>query len=90
MFYFTDVQCLHRYNKVLKPGLQKGSWTEYEDAVVRHEVMMYGSGKIKWALIADKLPGMTLVFVVHMVLCRGCRSVLYPLAVALSLFHNTI
>ena len=60
LFYvhYADVQCLHRYNKVLKPGLQKGSWTEYEDAVVRHEVALYGNGKIKWALIADKLPGM--------------------------------
>lgn len=57
IYYNIDVQCLHRYNKVLRPGLQKGSWTEYEDAVVRHEVMMYGNGKIKWALIADKLPG---------------------------------
>ena len=23
----TDVQCLHRWNKVLKPGLHKGPWT---------------------------------------------------------------
>ena len=24
----TDVQCLHRWQKVLKPGLVKGPWTE--------------------------------------------------------------
>jgi N-acetylneuraminic acid mutarotase len=34
----TDVQCLHRYNKVLKPGLQKGTWTEAEDDIVRQMV----------------------------------------------------
>ena len=26
----TDVQCLHRWNKVLKPGLLKGPWTAEE------------------------------------------------------------
>ena len=30
----TDVQCLHRWNKVLKPGLLKGPWTEEEDTIV--------------------------------------------------------
>jgi hypothetical protein len=25
----TDVQCLHRWQKVLKPGLIKGPWTWY-------------------------------------------------------------
>ncbi len=24
----TDVQCLHRWQKVLKPGLVKGPWTK--------------------------------------------------------------
>jgi hypothetical protein len=24
----TDVQCLHRWQKVLKPGLVKGPWTD--------------------------------------------------------------
>ena len=27
----TDVQCLHRWQKVLKPGLVKGHWTAEED-----------------------------------------------------------
>ena len=26
----NDVQCLHRWNKVLKPGLHKGPWSEEE------------------------------------------------------------
>ena len=31
----TDVQCLHRWQKVLRPGLVKGPWTEEEDEIVR-------------------------------------------------------
>jgi myb proto-oncogene protein len=30
----TDVQCLHRWQKVLNPSLVKGPWTEEEDAKV--------------------------------------------------------
>jgi hypothetical protein len=30
----TDVQCLHRWNKVLRPGLQKGVWSAEEDRLV--------------------------------------------------------
>mmetsp|Transcript_244 Transcript_244/g.305 ORF Transcript_244/g.305 Transcript_244/m.305 type:complete len:806 (-) Transcript_244:301-2718(-) len=53
----TDVQCLHRWNKVLKPGLHKGPWTKEEDAVVLEMVQRYGVGKVKWSAIAAKLPG---------------------------------
>ena len=53
----SDVQCLHRWNKVLKPGLVKGPWTKAEDAVVQQIVLKYGVGKIKWSQIADMLPG---------------------------------
>jgi hypothetical protein len=38
----TDVQCLHRYQKVLKPGLVKGSWTTEEDAQLVKLVEEYG------------------------------------------------
>ena len=31
----TDVQCLHRWNKVLRPGLVKGPWTKEEDDTIR-------------------------------------------------------
>lgn len=30
----TDVQCLHRWQKVLNPKLIKGPWTELEDKLV--------------------------------------------------------
>ncbi len=53
----TDVQCLHRWNKVLKPGLHKGSWSEEEDKIVRDAVNLHGISSIKWSLIAAKLPG---------------------------------
>ena len=48
----TDVQCLHRWNKVLKPGLHKGPWKEEEDNIVRDTVMRHGVGKVKWSAIA--------------------------------------
>ena len=43
----TDTQCLHRWNKVLKPGLVKGPWTKSEDTVVRETVILHGVGNIK-------------------------------------------
>ena len=51
------MQCLHRWNKVLKPGLHKGPWTEDEDDVVKFRVRKYGVGNIKWSAIANELPG---------------------------------
>jgi len=53
----TDVQCLHRWNKVLKPGLHKGPWTEEEDEIVKEAVFHFGVGKVKWSVIADRLNG---------------------------------
>lgn len=32
----TDVQCQHRWQKVLNPELIKGPWTKEEDQRVRH------------------------------------------------------
>jgi hypothetical protein len=55
--FFTDVQCLHRWNKVLKPGLKKGAWTDEEDQIVHDLVQVHGVGKIKWSQVAEKLPG---------------------------------
>eukprot|EP00924_Labyrinthula_sp_SR-Ha-C_P013944 augustus_masked-scaffold_5-processed-gene-18.13-mRNA-1 protein AED:0.30 eAED:0.34 QI:0/-1/0/1/-1/1/1/0/615 len=34
----TDIQCLHRYNKCLKPGLLKGPWTVEEDDIIVQQV----------------------------------------------------
>lgn len=51
----TEVQCLHRWQKVLKPTLVKGPWTEDEDKKVMELVKQYGPKK--WSLIASNLPG---------------------------------
>lgn len=51
----TEVQCLHRWQKVLKPSLVKGPWTNEEDRKVVDLVKQYGAKK--WSLIASNLPG---------------------------------
>jgi hypothetical protein len=51
----TEVQCLHRWQKVLKPSLVKGPWTADEDEKVVALVKKYGAKK--WSLIASNLPG---------------------------------
>ena len=51
------MQCLHRWNKVLKPGLVKGPWLKSEDDVVLSMVSEYGLANVKWSLIAAKRPG---------------------------------
>ncbi|XP_031277429.1 transcription factor MYB3R-4-like [Pistacia vera] len=51
----TDVQCLHRWQKVLNPNLVKGSWTKEEDDLIIE--LVEKQGKKKWAEIAKHLPG---------------------------------
>lgn len=51
----TDVQCLHRWQKVLNPDLVKGSWTPEEDQRIIELVAKYGAKK--WSLIASELQG---------------------------------
>lgn len=51
----TDVQCLHRWQKVLDPNLIKGPWTKDEDEKVIELVRTYGAQK--WSVIAKHLPG---------------------------------
>lgn len=51
----SDVQCLHRWQKVLRPGLIKGPWTPEEDATVVRLVKVHGTKK--WSLIARQLNG---------------------------------
>jgi hypothetical protein len=51
----TEVQCLHRWTKVLNPELTKGPWTEEEDRLVLELVTKYGAKK--WTFIASHLTG---------------------------------
>ena len=51
----SDVQCLHRWQKVLRPGLVKGAWTPDEDRAVIRLVSVHGTKK--WSLIARELKG---------------------------------
>eukprot|EP00977_Amphora_coffeiformis_P014096 scaffold3849_cov179-Amphora_coffeaeformis.AAC.34 len=51
----SDVQCLHRWQKVLRPGLIKGPWTPEEDETVVQLVKVHGTKK--WSLIARQLNG---------------------------------
>ena len=49
------MQCLHRWQKVLKPGLIKGPWTAEEDEQLR--ALISSVGIKKWSVIAAQLPG---------------------------------
>ncbi|XP_072995830.1 transcription factor MYB3R-3-like isoform X1 [Typha latifolia] len=51
----TEVQCLHRWQKVLNPQLIKGPWTSEEDEKIIYLVDKYGP--TKWSVIAKSLPG---------------------------------
>ncbi|KAL7598188.1 hypothetical protein Lser_V15G22042 [Lactuca serriola] len=51
----TDVQCLHRWQKVLNPELVKGPWSKEEDEELLQLVEQYGPKK--WSTIAQQLPG---------------------------------
>ncbi|KAF2304468.1 hypothetical protein GH714_031851 [Hevea brasiliensis] len=51
----TDVQCLHRWQKVLNPELVKGPWSKEEDEIIIEMVNKYGPKK--WSTIAHHLPG---------------------------------
>ncbi|KAJ3694539.1 hypothetical protein LUZ60_010019 [Juncus effusus] len=51
----TDVQCLHRWQKVLNPALVKGPWSKEEDEMIVKMVHKYGPKK--WSTIAQHLPG---------------------------------
>nr|WLQ69465.1 MYB protein [Zingiber officinale] len=51
----TEVQCLHRWQKVLNPELIKGPWTQEEDEQIISLVAKYGPSK--WSTIAKSLPG---------------------------------
>ena len=51
----TDVQCLHRWQKVLNPSMIKGPWSKEEDKMLAENVKKYGAKN--WSHIAHALPG---------------------------------
>ncbi|XP_014666377.1 PREDICTED: transcriptional activator Myb-like isoform X3 [Priapulus caudatus] len=51
----SDVQCQHRWQKVVNPELIKGPWTKEEDEYVVKLVKQYGPKR--WSLIAKHLNG---------------------------------
>lgn len=51
----TAIQCLHRWTKILKPGLVKGPWTEDEDRKLRDWVGREGPGK--WSQCSSFIVG---------------------------------
>ncbi|CAM9556062.1 unnamed protein product, partial [Laminaria digitata] len=52
-------QCLHRWKKVLQPGVRKGHWTDDEDAVLVKAVgdSAVEGTPVKWSKIALLIPG---------------------------------
>jgi hypothetical protein len=53
----SDIQCLHRWKKVLRPGLKKGPWTEHEDKTVTIAVVKTGIKHVKWSAVAQLVQG---------------------------------
>mmetsp|Transcript_24177 Transcript_24177/g.27887 ORF Transcript_24177/g.27887 Transcript_24177/m.27887 type:complete len:132 (-) Transcript_24177:1058-1453(-) len=52
----TSIQCLHRWTKILKPGLVKGSWTPEEDEKLKNWVLKK-KGAMKWAEATNEIKG---------------------------------
>mmetsp|Transcript_22588 Transcript_22588/g.40658 ORF Transcript_22588/g.40658 Transcript_22588/m.40658 type:complete len:254 (-) Transcript_22588:144-905(-) len=51
----TPTQCLHRWSKILKPGLVKGPWSPDEDELLRNWVAT--EGPTKWSACAQNIQG---------------------------------
>eukprot|EP01017_Pseudomicrothorax_dubius_P006398 TRINITY_DN11817_c0_g1_i1.p1 TRINITY_DN11817_c0_g1~~TRINITY_DN11817_c0_g1_i1.p1 ORF type:complete len:556 (-),score=120.23 TRINITY_DN11817_c0_g1_i1:140-1807(-) len=51
----SPIQCLHRWNKILKPGLVKGPWSAEEDQQLTDWVRK--EGPRKWSLCSKLIPG---------------------------------
>lgn len=51
----TSVQCLHRWTKILKPGLIKGPWSPEEDLMLKEWVETHGPKA--WAKCAQMIKG---------------------------------
>jgi hypothetical protein len=55
------VQCLQRWNKVLRPGLKKGTWQTEEDEKLMREVNAFSEngGEVNWTTISKCIEGRT-------------------------------
>ncbi|CAG9317666.1 unnamed protein product [Blepharisma stoltei] len=51
----TPIQCLHRWSKILKPGLVKGPWSAQEDKQLREWIEK--EGPTGWSNCAQRIPG---------------------------------
>lgn len=51
----TPLQCLHRWMKILKPGLVKGPWSSQEDEQLRDWVQRFGP--TNWSQCAESIAG---------------------------------
>lgn len=51
----SSIQCLHRWTKILQPGLVKGPWTIEEDCILNKWVRE--NGPRKWSQCADMIKG---------------------------------
>lgn len=51
----NPVQCLHRWSKILQPGLVKGPWTVEEDRKLLEWVKTQGA--MKWSMCSELIPG---------------------------------
>ena len=50
----SELQCCQRWQKVLRPGLIKGPWTQEEDEALARCIEL---GVTKWSDIAERIPG---------------------------------
>lgn len=51
----SPIQCLHRWSKILKPGLVKGPWSAHEDLILKQWVD--NNGPQKWSHCARNISG---------------------------------
>ncbi len=55
-YFYLTVQCRQRWQKVLRPGLNKGKWTKEED---KHLVDAVAKNLSSWGKVAELVPGRT-------------------------------
>lgn len=57
----SHVQCLQRWNKVLRPGLKKGTWQPEEDDRLTNEINAFldVGAEVNWSIVAKCIEGRT-------------------------------